>query len=199
MSDPMPPTGVVYAIERADLMRVYVGQSKCFGYRVKRHRRENTQALFSNADPVVRVVSAHPLGRELSDAERATAVAYEAAGWDVVSHNTEHIGYSSAAGSAGGKVSGKVTGQQHVDSGHMARIQSIGAALGGRATAGRPQPMAQINGRAGGLAGGKRGGQAVSRVRRQCTDCGLTSNPGAMSRHFKVSDHSGYVDLPPAD
>jgi len=39
----------------------------------------------------------------------------------------------------------------------------------------------------------RQNGVATSRIRRQCTECGLTTNPGYMGVHQKSSGHQGWT------
>jgi predicted GIY-YIG superfamily endonuclease len=84
-----PILGTVYALERADLMQVYVGQTIELPKRMIAHRWKNTESLFTGEDPTVITHGEYGQGNDLNLAETRIAREYEAAGWDVVSRNTD--------------------------------------------------------------------------------------------------------------
>jgi len=45
----------------------------------------------------------------------------------------------------------------------------------------------------------KKVGDAVSRIRRQCSECDLISSPGGMGRHHQISGHEGWTQLEEED
>lgn len=54
------------------------------------------------------------------------------------------------------------------------------------------------NARLGGLAGGKAGGIATSRIQRMCAECGHgPTTPGGLGWHHKSRGHVGFIDVTP--
>jgi hypothetical protein len=157
-------TGVVYALERADLVQVYVGQTTRLRGRVREHRSRR-HPLFEDGEPVVIELVRVAVGEDLNDAERLFACAYANQGWDVVSHNTANIGWT-AQTNLGRSPTHPGTGRQgsvNVETGLWAQIKPLGDVAGGK---------------------------AAMRKRHRCNDCGVVYSPASMGHHRKATGHT---------
>jgi len=97
----------------------------------------------------------------------------------------------SAGGRIGGRISGRISGGKNFT--HESRVRGgrIGGRLcdhapGGRASGGKN--FTHESRVRGGRIGGRIGGRTSATLQVEC-ECGMTSTPGAMGRHFKKTNH----------